>query len=382
MPLHRPTTLWRDHYNPLRGLTMTRVVAMEDAAERGQFADLQWFWHFMERTDVTVQSALARRLAFVDSIDWEIRVTEGADPTLAQEQADLLRYAYNRIDNLKEATLFLARALFRGYSHVEKIRAGYGSLVSRLEPVEQWFWVKPDRRGDWRLNPESRPHEAKGEYVQPSTLCVMEAPALNRAIARHFFSKQLAFADWDTALETGANQSIFIMGPPGVTPDKELEYRSVAEQIASNGRGYLPNGSDVKTLDLASRSQLPFFERIKYCDEQIVMAATGGLLTMLTQSGAGTLAGNAHADSLLALARSDAARLTEVYQRSLDREWLNDFFPRQPHVAYFAFDMPQQEDTAKLLESVGNLSWAGYRVDKAQLEEKTGLRLIEVEQPQ
>ena len=138
MPLHRPTTLWRDHYNPLRGLTMTRVVAMEDAAERGQFADLQWFWHFMERTDVTVQSAIARRLAFVDSIDWEIRVTEGADPTLAQEQADLLRYAYNRIDNLKEATLFLARALFRGYSHVEKIRAGYGSLVSRLEPVEQW----------------------------------------------------------------------------------------------------------------------------------------------------------------------------------------------------------------------------------------------------
>jgi hypothetical protein len=47
---------------------MSRVVAMEDAAERGQFADLQWFWHHMERTEVTVQAALARRLAFIDAV--------------------------------------------------------------------------------------------------------------------------------------------------------------------------------------------------------------------------------------------------------------------------------------------------------------------------
>jgi hypothetical protein len=35
MPLQRPSSTWRDHYNPLRGLTMARIVAMEDAAERG-----------------------------------------------------------------------------------------------------------------------------------------------------------------------------------------------------------------------------------------------------------------------------------------------------------------------------------------------------------
>jgi phage gp29-like protein len=380
--LHRPSNTWRDHYNPLRGLTIARIVAMEDAADRGQYADLQWFYHHMERTDVTVQAAIARRLAFVDSIDWEIRTTEGADPYLAAEQADLLRYCYNRIENLKEATLALARAIFRGFAVLEKVRAGYGPLVSRLDPIEQWYWLKPDRHGDWRLNSESRSHESKGEHVPPESLCVLESPALNRAISRHFFSKHLAFADWDTALENGANQSIFIMGPPGATEDKEREYQSIAEKIASNGRGYLPNGADVKSFDLAARSQLPYFQRIEYCDQQIVMAATGGILTMLTQSGSGTLAGGAHSEGLLALARSDAARLTEVYQRSLDREWLAAFFPRQPHVAYFTFDIPQQENTSALLEAVGNLSWAGYRVDQAQLEEKTGLKLIPVEQPQ
>ncbi|NTW37431.1 MAG: hypothetical protein HGB17_15190, partial [Syntrophobacteraceae bacterium] len=69
-------------------------------------------------------------------------------------------------------------------------------------------------------------------------------------------------------------------------------------------------------------------------------------------------------------------------QRDLDTEWLNAFFPRQPHVAYFSFEIPQQEDLPQLLENVANLNWAGYRVDMAQLEEKTGLRLMDAPSPQ
>ncbi len=69
---------------------------------------------------------------------------------------------------------------------------------------------------------------------------------------------------------------------------------------------------------------MPFQERIDYCDKQIVMAATGGLLTMLAESGTCTLAGGVHEDTLGALARSDAARLTEVYQRDLNAGWLGE----------------------------------------------------------
>lgn len=264
---------------------------------------------------------------------------------------------------------------------MEKTGTGYGNLVSRLEPIPQWFWVRDGMSGRWRFNPESRSSENRGELVPRDDFCVLETPALNRAIGRQFFAKQLAFADWDQALELGANQSIFFVGPPGTSDEKEAEYRSIAEQMASNGRGYLPHGADVKTVDTAARSRLPYFERIRYCDEQIVMAATGGLLTMLTQPGSGTLAGGAHADGLLALAKSDAVRLSEVYQRDLDRQWLTEFFPHWPHVAYFSFEVPQKEDVNALLEQVGNLSWAGYRVDQKQLEEKTGLTLIPMEQP-
>lgn len=380
--LHRPTTSWRDNYNPLRGLTIARIVAMEDAAERGQHADLQWFYHHMERVDVTIQAAIARRLAFVDALDWEIRTVEGADPLLAQEQADLLRYAYDRIDNLKQATHDLGRALFRGFCLLEKISTGYGSLVSRLDTIPQWYWTQDRPSGEWRFNPESKSTDLHGEIVRRSDFVVFESTPLNRAIGRHFFSKQLAFADWDAALEAGANPSIFIIGPPGVQPDKEPEYIAIAEKIASNGRGYLPNGSDAKVFDPAARSRLPFLERIDYCDKQIVLAATGGLLNMLTESGSGTLAGGAHAESLLDLAKSDAARLSEVFQRDLDRDFLSTFFPHQPQAAYFAFDVPQRADFNAIMSAVGNLSWAGFRINQQQLEEKTGLRLEPLERPQ
>ena len=377
MPLVRPTTTWRDWYNPLKGLSVARIVAMEDAADRGQHADLQWFWRHMELVDVTIQAAMARRLAFIDTVDWQVRAVDGADPVLAQEQAALLTYAYNRIANLKEATRFLGTALFRGFAHVEKLRSGYGELIAKLDPIDPWYWTREGREGHWRFNPESKSHNTKGEIVDTTRLVVVESTPIHRAIGRHFFAKMLAFADWDQALELGANQSIFFVGPPGVSPEKELEYRNIAEQMASNGRGYLPNGADVKVVDTAARSRLPYFDRVRYCDEQIVMAATGGLLTMLTQSGSGTLAGGAHSDTLLSLAQSDAAMLSEAFQRQVDRELLSAFFPRQPHVAYFAFEVPQRTDNASLLESVANLSWAGYGVEKAWLEEKTGMKLIE-----
>ena len=100
---------------------------------------------------------------------------------------------------------------------------------------------------------------------------------------------------------------------------------------------------------------------------------------MLAESGTGTLAGGAHAEGLFQLARSDAGRLSEAYQRGIDSSLLAAEFPGWPAAAWFEFDVPQVENTAQLLEAAANLNWAGYRVDQAQLEEKTGLKLIPIQ---
>jgi phage gp29-like protein len=64
---------WREAYNPLRGMSLPRLLALLDAGERGQYADLQWFYHFMERSDAMVFSVMQRRRAALLGCDWDIR---------------------------------------------------------------------------------------------------------------------------------------------------------------------------------------------------------------------------------------------------------------------------------------------------------------------
>jgi phage gp29-like protein len=66
---------WRDAYNPLRGLGMARLVSLLEAGERGEYADLQWFYHFMERSDPMIYAVLQRRRAALLAVDWDIRTT-------------------------------------------------------------------------------------------------------------------------------------------------------------------------------------------------------------------------------------------------------------------------------------------------------------------
>lgn len=99
----------------------------------------------MVQTDVTVAAAVHNRLSHIGALDWEIRTVETADPILAQEQADVLRYAYDRIENLTEAATKLAYGLFTGYTLLEKIRTGYSKLIKRLDYMKRGTGISTTR---------------------------------------------------------------------------------------------------------------------------------------------------------------------------------------------------------------------------------------------
>jgi hypothetical protein len=43
------------------------------------------------------------------------------------------------------------RGFFRGYAHLEK-HVGASGMIERLEPVEQWFWLRDGMFGDWEAS--------------------------------------------------------------------------------------------------------------------------------------------------------------------------------------------------------------------------------------
>ncbi len=364
---------WRDAYNPLRGMSLPRLVTLLEAGERGQYSDLQWFYHYMERSDAMVFAVIQRRRSALLTCDWDIRESSEGDRGLAREQAEFLREAYDRIENLRDAVGFIFTGLFRGFAHLEKHFDPAG-MVTRLEPVEQWFWLRDGMFGAWEYNENAVSGRWRGVPVDPSCFIMFETVPLNRIIAIPYLRKNLCEKDWDGFLEVYGVPSVFLVGPPNSSEAKEAEYQKIAEEIISDGRGFLPNGSDVKYVN-GGGNRPPFLERIEYLDRQITLAATGGLLTMLAQSGAGTLAGNAHMETFRQVARGDAAMLSEVFQRQFDGPLLAEFFPGERVLAYFEFAPPATDDASRVVDDALKLAKAGVQLDPKELSEKTGYQV-------
>ena len=382
---------WRDSYNPLRGLSIPKLVSLLEAGERGAFADLQWFYHYMERSDAMIHAVIQRRRSAFLGCDWDIRLCppeageariqksesriqkKNGDQILAEEQAAFLRECYDRVENLREAAGFLFLGLFRGFSHLEK-HFDESGLVTRLEPVEQWFWVRDGLFGAWEYNQGGVSGRNRGMPIERENFIIFEEVPLNRILSMAYMRKTLDERDWDGYLEVFGIPSMFLVGPPNASATKEKEYQEIAERIISDGRGYLPNGSDLKYVN-GDGHKPPFLERIEYLDRQITLAATGGLLTMLAESGSGTLAGNAHADTFLQIARSDAALLSGIMQDQFDGPLLREYFPGEPVLAYFEFAPPAADEVSRVVRDAVELAKAGVRSDLGELSEKTGYRL-------
>lgn len=400
---------WRENYNPLRGLTVPKLVSLMEAGERGQYADLQWLYYYMERSDPMIFSILQRRRAALLDSDWDVRqvaqvqgsgggvqgaengplsrastlrgVRQGAqeaqsrtDEVLAQEQAAFLREAYDGIENFRDAMGFLFSGFFRGYAHLEK-HFGNGGVIDRLEPVEQWFWVREGMFGDWEYNENAVSGRRRGTPIQRENFAIFETTPLNRMLAMLYLRRNLSQKDWDSFMEVFGIPSVFLIGPPNTAETKEAEYQRIADEIISDGRGYLPNGSDIKYVT-GGGTKPPFREHLEYIDRQITMVGTGGLLTMLAESGSGTLAGNAHSETFLQIARGDAASLSEVLQRDIDLPLLTEAFPGWPVRAYFEFAPPAGGDAAsRVVQDAAALAGAGFAMEPGDLSEKTGYAL-------
>ena len=342
---------WREYLNPLRGLTMEGICQLVEQGERGAYADLQWFYQVMERSDALIATVVQKRRAALLGCPWDVVPNDKpSDAVLAQEQTAFLHEEYDRIENLREAVAFLATASFRGFAHAEKHYDDQGRVV-RLEPVEQWFWCRKGMFGEWRYNRQSRSGVQDGEPVDLGNFVYTEsAMALDRILSVQYFRRNLCMTDWDGYLTVYGIPSVFFVGPPGVNdPDKEREYLNLAQSLLKDGRGYLPNGTTVTYVNGGGTGRPPFLDHLSYIDKQIVLVGTGGLLTMLTESGSGTLAGGAHSDAWKQICAGDAVAVSESCRRDFDKPRLETAFPGWPVEAGFKLVTDEPSPYAALL---------------------------------
>jgi phage gp29-like protein len=375
---------FREQLNPLRGLTIARAVSLLEANQRGEHADCQWCFKFVEESDADLFTLVERRTSAVLEMDWNIHVkTESKsgkqlDQKLAGAQREALAELYDDLDNLYEAVEHLCLSTFRGFAHLEKHRDADGR-VKHLEPLDQWNVVRDGMYGQWKYNPRAASASftslPDSDTLDPEEWIVRENRRfVNRIGLIKFIRANLSQKDWDSYVEIYGIPAAFIIGPENVPVDQADEYRVAAERAAEGGSGYIPNGGQVEFANEA-RGVQPFQKHLEWIQKQLVLAGTGGLLTMLAESGSGTLAGGAHMQAFETIAKAEARRISELLQEQLSLPFLRENFPGQPELAYFQLASQEETDVGEIVEHVSKLYQAGYQVDAEELSEKTGYKL-------
>ena len=382
----RKNNRWRDTLNPLRSLTIARAIALLEEGVRGEFADLQWTYQAIERRYPVLRAVKARRSAALLKLDWDIKVPDDLPrgmESLAEEQRAALRGLYDGVGNLREALRFLALAEFRGFAHLQKHR-DRGGRITELHWLPQWNWVRDGMFGAWAYNAEARqtgfssmtPADILGEGLDRGEFVLRECESpINEVGLIACVRAAMGEKDWAAFVEIFGLPNCIVVMPPSVPNDKADEYQIAAERVAEGASGAIPSGADAKFPGASVRGNAPFREWVEWQEKDVVLAATGGKLTMLTESGSGTLAGGAHQDTFDDIAASEAEDISETLQRDVDLVELARLFPGQPVLAYFELAAPESEDQDKLTDRVSKLSTAGFQADSDELTEKLGLKL-------
>jgi hypothetical protein len=372
---------WREYYNPIRAIDMDRAIALYDFSRRGLNAELQNVYREMEGLFPTLIGLIERRTSPLLEMEWHIKtisedkLPKGATGGMADDMASCLQDAYGEIDNLYEAVEWLELGAFRGYAHLEKIYSNPGTTdlsVQHLEPVEQWHWTRKSMYSTW-------------EYVAAATQTNLGVPIhyeqflihevrrpLDRVALVLWMRAGLCEKDWDAFIEIYGVPRWLVTMPPNVPKEKELEYMTAGRAIAGGSNGVLPHGASAIPMD-KPRDTNPFRPRLDWIQEQLVLAGTGGLLSMLAlPTGLGPGATGAHEDAFRKISKKEARKINEVFNTQFDRPLLAQKFPGQPALAWFELSANEETDASDVCAQALQLSQAGFSVDAAQLSEKTG----------
>jgi hypothetical protein len=375
---------WREFYNPLRALDLQRYIALYDFSRRGLNAELQNVYREMEQLFPTLiglmsrtTSQLLKRELIVRTVD-EKALPPGFTKAQADLQADCLRTSYAGLKNKRDIVRKLHLGKYRGWSHLEKIYANPGTsdwTVESLEFVEQWHFTRKSMYAKWEYIPAATQSNC-GIPINEDQFVIYEAPfALDRLALLLWIRANLAEKDWDAFVELYGIPRWIVIMPANVPKEKEAEYMQAAKSIASGASGALPGGSDAKVSDGKQEGAI-FRQRLDWIQEQLVLAGTGGMLSMLSKpTGIGQGATTEHADAFDEVGDMDAAELTECLQQQYDRPILAREFPGQPVLAGVVLAAPAETDTGAVCAEIMNLSSAGYLVEPAQVTEKTGYRV-------
>ena len=232
--------------------------------------------------------------------------------------------------------------------------------------------------GTWYWNPEASAYTDYGSCrpIPQGELLTMVTPYhIDYPMLTIYLRQAVGEKGWAKFTERFGIPPVILTMPSDIPSDQVEMWRAQAEKVAEGGSGAVPAGTQVNFCD-GARGINPFKDFIHNQRELTVLMATGGLLTSLAQSGSGTLAGGAHSDTWAEVRRMDSAKIASALNAQIVRPLLARAFPGKAQLVYFDFDTEATPSPGEVFEDAAKARSAGYLIDQAELEEKTGYKLV------
>lgn len=363
----------------LSGLTPQRAVELFANYRAGKYADVQLVWDELEEQDDTLKSIVDSRLGGLAEMPW--RVSVRADlvgdnqelQTLAEQQQRYVESLLRGVDNLEEAIEHLGMADFRGYAALE-MTGEPGHM--RWEVIEPWNLARPLRNGPWLYNPEAQDSTNKLEELEMRRVILRETRRpIDLAAMFLIVEKSHGTHAWDAFLDTFGVPSIFFELAPNTSEEDAQEFDAVINRVLAEGRGTLPNGTKVQTVETSQNSSDAYKTRAEWCRDALLTLGLGGTLTATAESGSGTLAGNAHADSLARLCARSARGISTAINRCFCWPEARKRFPGSPLLVEFDLSHEEEEDKQAMATMFATLAGARYRAEDAVVSEHLGVEV-------
>lgn len=365
--------------NPLSGLNPAKVRRLYELYREGKYADVQLAWDALEEYDDMLGTVLNRRQSALGEMEWDVLIDaravgeDAAMQALAEEQQDFITRRLRAVENLSDAIKWLGLADFRRYSALEVLTAGGGE---RWLPIHHWLLCRPALEGAWCYNENAETSCTRVEPIDMSAVLLREVARPIDLVAMFLISaKEAAIDGWDSFLEVFGNPALFFKMPPGTSDDQRDEYASIIKEISSDGAGVYPDGGEIHTVETSAANADAFSSRAEWCDKALVRRATGGLLTVLAESGSGTLAGSAHMEAFRQIAANDAISIAECINRQYVRRRIAAEFPGEPVLVYFTLTQPMINDRAATVNMLCQLAGQRWRATDEAVSEEVGVEV-------
>ncbi len=371
----------KERRNDLPELTPQRARELYEAYRRGEMADVQLMWDQLEERDETLFTVLHARLGALAEMPWTVNIDADLSEdkqTLAEQQQQLANELLAAVENLPEVLTHLGMADFRGVAVLEV--TGNAARM-RWEVIEPWNLCRPVRRGPWYYNAEATSTPTRPEELDPAAVIIREAQPIDLPAMFLICAKYLSVHAWDAFLEVFGIPNIFLEMPPATPQDKALEFDAIVQRLIGEGRGTVPSGAKFHTVETSKDNTQSFEARAKWCNEAIIQLATGGLLTVTTQSGSGTLAGNAHSDSFSRLCAASARSISAAVNRQFLRSALQAAYPHSPMLVSFELAPEPVDDRLQLAQLLGAVNSAGFRPSAETVSELMNFEVQPIQQP-